>query len=524
LLMPKTLYMKTIFTSIALALTTVGAHAQDSLEFNNVRALIHPNGVFFHDPSSEIENAHPGYEVPKGSGAHAIFAMNLLMAGKDGNDLLRSASAHYNVSDFYPGPITQNAGQYNTPAYQSRYDRLWTVLKSDIDNHIANWNTIGYVAPASLLSWPGNGDVSNGEPAIIAPFQDNNGNGIYEPANGDYPVIRGDQATLSILNDVAGIHPSSGGEPLKVELHLLFYQYADAGDLGHTTFLHAEVINRSTQQLTDFHFGAFIDFDLGGSFDDYIGTSVAHNLAYVYNGDLNDQSSGDITGYGTFPPSVGVMTLNKPLYSHVSREGVNSQSFPAEGAVQEYNVLNGLYKFGDPQLDNNQETTRYSYYGPGTTGWTAAESLTAPGEQKSYISFAPAIFSPNQSFCYDLGIIYARKEGEDLFASVDSLLLVAEKIQQFYNDEAYGCADGFLAVETLGANSQLNIYPNPAGDHLTIGGMQTGDYEITAPDGRRVLAGKFSHAEIDLQHLAAGYYVLTIYHAGAAHSVKLLKE
>jgi hypothetical protein len=521
---PKTLYMKRIFTSIALALTAVGAHAQDSLEFNHVRALISTNGVFFHDPSTGIQDARPGYEVPKGLDAHAIFAMNLLMAGKDGNDQLHSASARYNVSDFYPGPITQNAAQYNTPAYQSRYATLWTVLKSDIDYHIAHWNTAGYVTPASLLNWPGNGDVLNGEPAIVAPFQDNNGNGLYEPANGDYPVIRGDQATLSILNDKAGIHPS-GGEPIGIELHLLFYQYAGAGDLGHTTFLHTEVINRSSSQLTDFHFGAFIDFDLGASQNDYMGTSVEHNLAYVYNGSLNDPSGGGVTGYGDFPPAVGVMTLNKPLYSHVSQSTLNANSFPADAPNQEYNVLNGLYKFGAPQLDNNGDTTRYIYYGPGTTGWTAPTAFNdPPGDQKSYISFAPVTFSPYQSFCYDLGIIYAQKQGEGLFTSVDSLLLVAEKIQQFYNGEAYGCTDGFLAVETLDAISPLNIYPNPAGDHLTISGMQTGDFEITAPDGRRVRAGKFSNAEIDLQHLSAGYYVLTVYHAGATFSTKLLKE
>jgi hypothetical protein len=516
--------MKRIFTSIALALTAVGAHAQDSLEFNHVRALISTNGVFFHDPSTGIQNARPGYEVPKGLNAHAIFAMNLLVAGKDVSNNLRSASAHYNTSDFYPGPITQNAAQYSTPAYQSRYATLWTVLKSDIDHHIAHWNTIGYVTPASLLSWPGNGDVSNGEPAVIAPFQDNNGNGIYEPIAGDYPVIRGDQATLSILNDKAGLHPS-GGEPIGIELHLLFYQYADAGDLGHTTFLHVEAINRSTQQLTDFHLGAFIDFDLGASQDDYTGTSVEHNLAYVYNGSTNDPSSGNLTGYGDYPPAVGVMTLNKPLYSHISRTEPNSQSFPVATANQEYNVLNGLSRFGDPQLDNNGEETRYIYYGPGTTGWTAPTAFSnAPGDQRSYISFAPATFSPYQTFCYDLGIIYAQKQGEGLFTSVDSLLLVAEKIQQFYNDAAYGCGDGFLAVETLDASSPLSIYPNPAGDHLTISGMQTGDFEITAADGRRVLAGKFNHAEIDLQGLSTGYYVLTVYHAGAAFSTKLLKE
>ncbi|MBK8414466.1 MAG: hypothetical protein IPL22_08125 [Bacteroidetes bacterium] len=36
---------------------------------------------------------------------------------------------------------------------------------------------------------------------VLAPFADFNSNGIYDPQNGDYPYILGDESIYSIFND-----------------------------------------------------------------------------------------------------------------------------------------------------------------------------------------------------------------------------------------------------------------------------------------------------------------------------------
>ena len=61
------------------------------------------------------------------------------------------------------------------------------------------------------------------------------------------------------------------------------------------------MINRSTFTLTETYFGQWVDSDLGGSTDDYVGCDAARGLGYCYNGDPNDEGGSGIEGYGTTP-------------------------------------------------------------------------------------------------------------------------------------------------------------------------------------------------------------------------------
>ena len=44
-----------------------------------------------------------------------------------------------------------------------------------------------YIIPPSILEWPAHGDQTQGQDEFLAPFYDSNGNGLYEPYDGDYP-------------------------------------------------------------------------------------------------------------------------------------------------------------------------------------------------------------------------------------------------------------------------------------------------------------------------------------------------
>ncbi len=119
--------------------------------------------------------------------------------------------------------------------------------KSDIDAFILNYangnvQNGSYTIPNSILNWPGNGDISQNQDVLLAPFVDVNGDNIYSPSAGDYPLIKGDQAIFSVFNDSYLPHQGSGGASIGLEIRLMAYAYgtgtlvANNPYLNYTTF------------------------------------------------------------------------------------------------------------------------------------------------------------------------------------------------------------------------------------------------------------------------------------------------
>lgn len=494
--------MKHFITALLLGSSFTISYAQQTiyyngLSFNNTSAIVNNNGTFFHDYTNGIS----GYTVPKVNAAKSIFFMNLMAMGTDANNQLRGALSDYTHSDFQPGPI---GSDYTSTEYHTKYETsLWKVTRSDIEYHIAHWNDSGYQAPLSIQEWPGNGDTSNAESMQLAPYFDADNNGIYDFSNGDYPIIRGDEAVYCIVNDDK-VHPSGVGR-IGLELHLMFYQYSSVDqDVNHTTFINARLFNRGTQTLYDFHIGSLIDFDLGNPMDDYLGTAPAHNLAYVYNADFNDESYSGQPGFGTPPPSVGVMTLSTSLNSHIAIPGMQMPSTPASY----YNLLTGKRMDGSNLLDGNSEVTTFSYYDNGFNGWNEVTASNIPGDRKSVIGCPAITFTPENVVCYDFAVIYAPGEGDSsdsLFACTNNLIATSEVIQSFYNQQAYVCPNQVLGLETL-QNESIELYPNPVTDELSVKGLQ-GNYRILSMDGKTIFSGQLNGSPISTRELTAGFYL-----------------
>ncbi|NCA76502.1 MAG: hypothetical protein EOM90_09210, partial [Alphaproteobacteria bacterium] len=222
-------------------------HSADYLDINNVKALFNSSGLHFFRENAE-------YEVPKGSGKMSLFANTAWIGGNDPTGMLHFAGEQYRQGtssvagskhDFWAGPVSDSSG-YNI-IQDTIWNRVWKINKSEIDYHRAHFWEAGYVAPVDILTWPAHGDVSLGQAAQLAPFSDRNANGKYEPYDGDYPEIRGDQALFFIYNDDHGYHSESTGVKLKVEVHGMAYAFDRPGDTAfkNTTFLHLKFYNRS---------------------------------------------------------------------------------------------------------------------------------------------------------------------------------------------------------------------------------------------------------------------------------------
>ena len=201
--------MKSIFTLfifftpfISLGQQLIG-NSIDTLSANNVEAVFGQRSFCW-----DLQSAH--FKVPKESNKNSVFAHGHWIGGisETGNLHLAAQTYRQDGTDFYPGPVSDSIHHNN--GTMANWDRQWKLTKDEIDNHLINYSEPNYIMPEAILSWPAHGDNALGQSYKLAPYIDVNDNNIYEPYNGDYPCIKGDEAIFMIRNDIGNFHTESG--------------------------------------------------------------------------------------------------------------------------------------------------------------------------------------------------------------------------------------------------------------------------------------------------------------------------
>ena len=411
--------------------------AYNNLDINNINARFNSEGSMFWN------FIDPMYEVPKGSGKSTIFTGAFWIGGYDSGHKLHVAAQTYRRkgTDFWAGPIMK-AENYSA-AQDSLWNKVWKTSKKDIDYHLAHLHDINYKMPESIANWPGSGNTELGQMKNIAPYVDVNKNGIYDPANGDYPQISGDQAVFFVFNDDRTIHTETHGTKLGIEVHGLAYSFDAPKDsaLNNTVFLNYTIINRSKQNYDSVYVGLLTDFDIGNSTDDYIGCDVKLNTFFGYNGDAFDEG---IYGYGKTPPAQGVTILNNNLtnfmyYNHTDVGTPVTQD--PETAENYYNYMRSLWK------DKTHATYGGIGYGGKTPvnfmfnesygGWNENSAGNKPGDRRGLGSFGPLSFTSGESKSIDIAYITACDYSANML-SVDLLKQRVVKIIDFYKSNIAG--------------------------------------------------------------------------------------
>lgn len=546
--------MKKIILSLVISFLSSHAIAQTAIPFDfidigGVRAIVHANGQLFQD----IANVAPSYEVPKGSGNHAIFASTLWMSSQEiRNNVPHYAAAVHTYGSTYPqyyqvGPVDIiNQARDTTPQFQ----RLWKVLKIEVDNHIANWNTSGYIPPASILDWPGNGNANTAK--ILAPFMDLDNDSIYEPLNGEYPIIKGDQAIYTISNTYfsAGdslrnfVRDSSGmvifdnmGNPLqkgyaslapmKIETHMMVYAFATNNlAVSNSVFINVKLFNRSStsqEDLADFRLSVFADFDAGNAGDDYIGTNALHNMFYTYNGDGLDDGT---RGYGNNLPGIGVKFLDRNLSHSMYFNNGNSPTGDPTQVEHYLNYQRGKWKDGQDVfysgdgymncVDTNR-TTNFVFDGdPGSSSmnqWTevtpcvvgANSTPNAPGDRRMIGGpDLPRQFNHGTSIEFDYAYVFAQSTTSNTDA-VTKLVTAGDSVQSFFDNNV---VTG-LQAKTL-SKVEFSLSPNPANQSVNVD-VNNSNYELTIFDISGSLIGNYKNVKsIDVSTLSKGIYFFQI--------------
>ncbi len=383
----------------------------ERLACNNINTSISSNGINF--GGDIFINDNSSFEAPKGSGNYSIANLFPHIAGITDNNKIISSPAWYRQNwngyqllyKYWPGPVS-DPGNQNT---SEKWDRVWKLKCEEIDYHINNFNDPDYIAIDPITNWPGNGDTTLGQSYLLAPFMDLNSNNQYEPAKGDYPLIRGHEAIYFICNDSKNAPVSEDTIPFYAEIHGMAYAYhytANAA-INNSIFIHYDIINRSSSSYHNSYIGIESKQGLGCDEDDYTGCDTILNAIFSYNKD-NIDSTSSCDGYGSSPPAIGITFLNHSLKHFIFN------NFVQTSPEVYYNNLNGLWYNGTPITYggsgmNGSIPVNHLYPGDpnDTNAWSMYSANQYPGRQNVLGSAGPFDLQPSDTISFDIAITYA---------------------------------------------------------------------------------------------------------------------
>ncbi len=447
------LFIKLLICSIAIA--QIPAPRFENIDINNISARFLSNGMIAFN--SIEQSSH--FEFPKGDSINGLAASSIWIEGYDDTNQLRLAAHYYNNgNDYFFGPI---ANSYDT-TYNQRYNHVWKINASNIASHIASYQTLGYIVPTDIATWPGNGDVSNGEADKLAPYQDVNGDGIYNPALGDYPLILGDQALYMIYND----HSLTNGLNLGVEIHQMVYAFTDTA-VENTIFINQRIYNKGQNNLHDVKLGWWNDFEIGNFYNDVVGCDTTLNLFFAYNGNEYDVNNGNVKGYDSSNVTLGAIYLNTKMESFLTYfDGAN---FPFSNLVNDTD-------FSGYMNCLSQNNVPLCYVFPGdpcsTNEWI--DTLSVPitsGDRRGLGSSIKYNLPQDSMLSIDMAYTFAVGDPADscLASGVTALKQNVPLVKNFYLLNKLGAQSPILSIGNVSSSKwKMNCFPNPAQDKVRI--------------------------------------------------------
>lgn len=497
----------TILISILLCTPSQGQTIQAyNLDANNVKAFVSDAGNFFEN----VTNSNPGFEAPIGMNSHVAYSMGFWLMGRDENSQLHGSGQTYSINrDWYPGPLNGPAGGGSGSSV------IANVTKAQINSYLADFNDDGFLQMPhdAIINWPAHGDVSLGQDYHLAPFHDSNADGIYDPLDGDYPCIKGDEAVYLILNDIGFNQPNLGPAPMAVELRFMFYSYSEPTVNNNSIFVDLEIVKLGTSTISDVYLGLFLDGDVGNPSDDYFGCDSVSSAMYFYNGDTFDEDPSGLSGFNSNLPSFGVKSLLSDASSIITYENDDPASTLPQIGVEAYNNLKGLDNAG-AEIMQNGSPTKFMY--SATTNSVNTEggggNVNAPSDRRGLMSIPIGVLGFNDRSKHAFVFTYsdASMPG-DIFASVETLLQDFTINENKYNSDVSNCDALAGLTDENQEFKDVSVYPVPTRNLLNVEVNGDFEYVIYSLEGRILHSNKATDFElIDLSTYPMGNYLLKI--------------
>jgi len=521
---------------------TLSAQAQapfstiDSIDVNNINASVLVHGDMWTDVAH-----NPKCEYPKGGGACVFSSAGIWIAGFDNASRLHVSATtdRQKGNDFWPGPLSTGVHpiDYST---SKNWARIWKINKSTIDSfRMLGTHTVANT-PATILEWPAKGNMyakgNSGASLVIAddmaPFVDEDHDGVYDALKGDYPDIKGDQALWYVLNDYGPTHTETNGLPLGVEIHVMPYAYKRGNILDNIIYYEYTIVNRSALNYSNFRLGLTNIGNLGYTFDDFVGCDSSQRLEIIYYAITPTTGAGGLSKYGIHIPMAGIVFINQPgdiTYTNTTALGscmYYNNDFSVMGNpasdTDYFNYLNATWRdrthlrndykgAGNPSIGyGSGPNTNYIFSGNpyDTTQWSECSSQNLPGDHRNIIVSNNFSLPAASSQRLTIALLVIR-EGKGCpntnFGAIDS---VADSAKYFYY-----MPPAPEAVQDLAVNTSIHIYPNPAHDELNISGITSTGEDISVYNmlGERMNIGyrqNGNNITLDISNLSAAPYII----------------
>lgn len=471
------------------------ARSEIDMSINNVRARLLGGGDVWWDLTNGkyiVPKVEPGSGLPEVS---SIFAGAVWLGGYDPVGNLKLAAQQYrnaNANDFWPGPLEPTTGTVDRETC-ANWDKHFRVLGDNIRKFIRDYEVAlengETLKPSDIaedvLGWPARGnphfkrihgfELPNTTQGL-AGFFDRNNDFVYDPLDGDYPIIeiRGcpvpqypDEMIFWIYNDAGSIHTQTQGNPIQMEVQVQAFAYATNDEINNMTFQRYKLINRATQSIDSTYFAMWVDPDLGCPQDDYIGSDTARSLAYVYNEDRIDGITGcecnDINTYCEHVPMLGIDYFRGPLDENFEEIGMSSFTYYNNGgigewpdaqtdpevAVEYYRYMSGSWKdgtpfsFGGSGYNIGGDPVKYAFTEPPNdpSGWSMCTANLNFGDRRTIQASGPFRLDPGAVNELIIGVVWVPDIPDYPCPSIAPLLFADETAQALF-DNCFDITDG----------------------------------------------------------------------------------
>ncbi len=539
---------------------------------NNVRALLTTGGdVWWNgiDAKYIVPNVAAGETE-----VSSIFAGAVWLGGRDPARNLKVAAQQYGRSggnfDFYPGPLSPEG--ITNAAQCARWDTIFAVTASEILEHQRLYQAsltgeIDYtedMIPRGVKGWPSKGNPyfeqvarfplpDNEEPlAGFFDYFDEEGNGVqdgrYDPLTGDFPTVEiegctdyqngdlpqfPDEMFFWIYNDNGNVHRNSGStreNALSMEVQVQSFAYATNDALNDMTFQRYRLINRGKEALIDTYFAMWVDADLGCSDDDYVGCDTTRSLAYYYNIDPVDGTTGAVCGtggtptYGNEVPAIGIDYFRGPralvtVLDTISGDSVgelrelgmssftyfqrSSDTAPVPPGMQDptrgrpgefYNLISGNWRDGTPYTvggsgyRTNGREVKFAFpsepdipRGPGV--WSACADNVGEGDRRTIQASGPFELLPGAVNELIIGLPWV----PDIQLPCPDMtrLFDADDLAQNLFDNCFDITDGPTApdIDIVELDQELILILTNDNANSNNAGQRYAEVDLLAPNG-----------------------------------------
>ncbi|HOJ05347.1 MAG TPA: T9SS type A sorting domain-containing protein [Bacteroidota bacterium] len=380
----------------------------DFISVNNCLMWMSNNGRMAHNPLSDGS----GFEYPTGSAKYVVFTDGIIWGGRVQGEI-RVGGATYNAG-LQAGQIRGDGTASDPGDPKSRLYKIRKVLEDSYLNLDAAYQI---EMKKDYEEWP----VQLG-----APWNDKDGNGVYEPDFADFlefgydscktdtPLLPGDETIWFVSNDLDPRRTRDlyGVAPIGIELHTLVWAYSQTGPLANMVFTKYTVINKGINDLTDAYFAKWSDPDLGDAFDDFVGIDTTLSLGFVFNGLAKDEVYGvpPAAGYDFFQGPIVPSAGDSAVWNFGRRQGyrnlpvstfafyINGSSVyrdpylkDPQGSIQMYNYLTGRLWNGARYVDpstGNQVTVCLAGDPITGDGWVDG-IINSPGDRRFLMTAGP---------------------------------------------------------------------------------------------------------------------------------------